>query len=381
MKIVKIFGIVLAAHVVPLTIFLLFIQGCQSTPRQAADTPVVEETGTSAAGSGNWTNQPGASGESFPAESVLAPTPLGAPLTGLTPAERARNAPTRPDNPGEFISSEAAPPALSASPAPAGPTTYTVVAGDSLWKIARKNGTTIDELTKANPRLKATLQPGDVINLPAGVAPAAPSAGAATGTRAGTPAVTSSAAMSTYTVRPGDALARIAARNGITVAALRQANNLRSDTIQVGQQLSIPVSGPSSPSAAGTADAGRGPAAARGITVTVQSGETLSVIAQRYHVTVAEIMKVNNITDARKVRAGQELMIPGYEPVGGGVVPPAPVSRPAPARAGASTAPQQPPASPPAAAPAPEPMPDLDTLPADAVDVPVVPVDEPVPQP
>jgi LysM repeat protein len=398
MKIVKIFGLVVALHVVPLTIFLLS-QGCQSSLRKAPEQPAPSDVQPVEPVSGNWSSQ----GETPPgrvaSESTLTPMPVGAPLTGLTPAERARTSPIRPDNPEAYISTTAQPSALAPA-APAGASTYTVMAGDSLWKIAKKHGTTVAELAKANPTLKGdALKPGIVLQLPAGVAGTQPAAAPAGGTQMLTMpsfspggSVTSAAATSTYVVRAGDSLARIAARNGTTVAALRQANNLRSDTIQIGQSLVIPSTGPAGAVAAAPAGAApattavaSAPAAARGITVTVQPGETLSVIARRYHVTVQDIMTANQIGDARKVRAGQSLRIPGYEPVGGGVVPPAPAPVRAPStttRPGVSAPPAQQPVEAPAEGPATQPAPDLDTmLPPGAVDAPVVPVDEPVPQP
>ena len=46
-----------------------------------------------------------------------------------------------------------------------------------------------------------------------------------------------------YAVQSGDTLSRIARRNGVTVAALKQANGLSESTIRIGQQLTIPKAG------------------------------------------------------------------------------------------------------------------------------------------
>lgn len=45
---------------------------------------------------------------------------------------------------------------------------YTVVKGDSLWKIANANGVTVADLRKANPRLAKSdlIHPGDVLKVP-----------------------------------------------------------------------------------------------------------------------------------------------------------------------------------------------------------------------
>ncbi len=55
----------------------------------------------------------------------------------------------------------------AAAPAKAG--SYTVVAGDTLFKIARDNKSTVDEVMAANPHIKATiLSPGMILTIPSG---------------------------------------------------------------------------------------------------------------------------------------------------------------------------------------------------------------------
>ena len=45
---------------------------------------------------------------------------------------------------------------------------YTVVKGDSLWKIANNNGVSVAELRTANPKYAKTdvIHPGDVLKIP-----------------------------------------------------------------------------------------------------------------------------------------------------------------------------------------------------------------------
>lgn len=52
-----------------------------------------------------------------------------------------------------------------------------------------------------------------------------------------------SSAQRTYTVRPGDTLARIARRYHTTITAIREANGLRSDSVRDGQELFVPRPG------------------------------------------------------------------------------------------------------------------------------------------
>lgn len=47
-------------------------------------------------------------------------------------------------------------------------------------------------------------------------------------------------------------------------------------------------------------------------TYQVKSGDSLSLIAKRFHVSKADMMKLNKISDANKIRVGQKLKLPGY---------------------------------------------------------------------
>jgi LysM repeat protein len=110
------------------------------------------------------------------------------------------------------------------------------------------------------------------------------------------------AAGATYTVQPGDTLSDIAVENGTTASALIRENNLSNpDRIHVGQQLVIP----------GTAGAG---GAASSSTHTVSSGESLSMIAAKYSMTVAALAEANGITNTNVIYIGTRLNL-SAEPV------------------------------------------------------------------
>lgn len=168
-------------------------------------------------------------------------------------------------------------------------------------------------------------------------ASAAPSVGVRfTPTRPNTPVASTLVAepvkdvtpMTTYTVKSGDSLWSIANKNKLSVPELAAANSLKSTTIlQPGQKLIIP--GKSSGRTAATAEptaAASKPAAAAAATAkptgstmkhTVQSGETLGAIAQKYGVRQRDLAIANNITDPLKLAAGKELVIPGWDPANG----------------------------------------------------------------
>lgn len=58
-----------------------------------------------------------------------------------------------------------------------------------------------------------------------------------------TPPARNNTSTKTYVAKSGDSLTKIAARHGVSVEAIRQANNLKTDNILVGQKLKIPVTG------------------------------------------------------------------------------------------------------------------------------------------
>ena len=95
-----------------------------------------------------------------------------------------------------------------------------------------------------------------------------------------------------YTVKRGDSLSVIAQRYKVTLAELKSANSISSNTIHVGQELAIPGIG-----------------AALSEEHTIRRGETLSEIAQRYQVSLGSLRLANNITSDR-IMVGQVLIIP-----------------------------------------------------------------------
>lgn len=111
-------------------------------------------------------------------------------------------------------------------PAPA-PMVVTVAAGDTLWDLARRHGTDPAAIAAANGLTETSLiRPGDELTIPGRYA------SAETGDRGGS-------AAPTITVDPGDSLWQIARRYNTTVAALMAANELESDHLNAGQELTI----------------------------------------------------------------------------------------------------------------------------------------------
>lgn len=114
----------------------------------------------------------------------------------------------------------------------------------------------------------------------------------------------------TYTVQRGDTLYTIAQRFGVSVGSLRQRNGLWTDSLRIGQRITIPTG-------TGTAST-----AASGWTYTVRRGDTLFTISQRVGVPVDTLRSVNGLA-SNTLRIGQRLTIPtggttAATPAGGG---------------------------------------------------------------
>lgn len=165
---------------------------------------------------------------------------------------------------------------------------YVVRPGDWLGRIASRHGVTLSALLQANGlTASSVILPGQRLAIP--VAGGGGPSGSASGS---------------YTVRPGDWLARIAARHGVSLEALLDANGLNVDSLILpGQTLRIPRDGADgSPSPA--------PAPADGATYTVVAGDSLSAIASRHRVPLTALLAVNGFTVDTVIVPGMQVRLP-----------------------------------------------------------------------
>src|SRR6185295_9135567 len=105
--------------------------------------------------------------------------------------------------------------------------TVRVCRGETLWDIARRNGTTVESLRRANGLRGSSVRSGQLLKVPGSAAASpAPRARATTRSRAGSSAHGRSRLRTVRTVRVsrGDTLSEIARRQGISIASLRKAN-------------------------------------------------------------------------------------------------------------------------------------------------------------
>ncbi|MGR3766050.1 C40 family peptidase [Rossellomorea sp. NS-SX7] len=151
---------------------------------------------------------------------------------------------------------------------------YRVQSGDTLSAIAYKYDTSVSNIKNWNDLTSDMIYVNQVLEVSA-------------------PATTST---KTYTVQSGDYLSKIGQKFDVYVAELKKWNNLTSDVIYPGQVLK--VSAPTSTTQ---------PAPTTG-TYTVQSGDTLSHIAARYDVSVSQIKSWNGL-NSDTIYVGQKLSI------------------------------------------------------------------------
>ncbi len=152
---------------------------------------------------------------------------------------------------------------------------YIVKKGDSLWSIASKNNTTVDNIKKLNNLSSNNLSIGQVLKL---------SYDAENG---------SAEESNIYTVKKGDSLWLIANKYGTTVDELSSANGLKSNTLSIGQTLIIPEKKESTSE----------------ISYVVKKGDSLWLIANKYDTTVEKIKSTNNLK-SNTLSIGQVLVIP-----------------------------------------------------------------------
>ncbi|MCB5294197.1 Muramidase-2 [Arthrobacter sp. SO3] len=164
------------------------------------------------------------------------------------------------------------------------------------------------------PGQKIKLGAPDAAPEPEAPAAAAPTAAAAAG--------------SVYTVKSGDTLGAIAARLGVKLSEVFGWNGLNlGSIIYPGQQIKIgggtAAPAPSAPAAPAPVAPASTPAAPASGSYTIKSGDTLSGIAARNGVKLADVLSANRLTMSSIIYPGQKLALPGASIAPASSTPPA----------------------------------------------------------
>lgn len=160
---------------------------------------------------------------------------------------------------------------------------YTVRRGDTLYSIANKFGTTVDTIKRLNNLTSNTLTIGQTLLISEETLPE----------------------VSTYIVEKGDTLYGIANKFGTTVDIIKRLNNLTVNTLLPGQQILVPATDQIPVEEEPTIP----PIEQPYIIYTVQKGDSLWKISQRYKVPVNDITAFNNLSNIN-LKIGDELRIP-----------------------------------------------------------------------
>ena len=170
---------------------------------------------------------------------------------------------------------------------------HVVQRGDTLYSIARRNGTSVTAIVQTNGLRNANyIWVGQRLSIPGG----------GSGSSGGSGTV--------HVVRRGQTLYSIARYYGTSVTAIVRTNGLpNANYIWVGQRLRI---------SGGGSSRGGGSVPPGGAIHVVQRGETLQRIALHYGTTWAAIVSANGLRNPNLIYVGQRLRIPGGGGGGGG---------------------------------------------------------------
>ena len=214
-------------------------------------------------------------------------------------------------------------PGVSNNPTTSNAQTYTVVAGDSVWKIAHQFGISMDTLRSLNNIQNNFIYPGQVLkiriissnNVTTPTPESTPSI--PTGSQTSTQTPTNQTSDTIYTVKSGDSLWAIANKHGLSVSQLKSINHLTSDIIYPGQKLNTKTkvssqdtvsSSTTKPAPSQESITSSNTSTSTSKTYTVASGDSLWAIANKHGLSVSQLKNMNGLT-SDVIYPGKQLLV------------------------------------------------------------------------
>lgn len=181
--------------------------------------------------------------------------------------------------------------------------------GEYLGRIASKYNVSVAKIKKWNKLKSDNIRVGQkLVIYRGGSGPSVAETSSSASTSQQTKSSTSSASSQTkitYTVKKGDVLGKIAEAHRVSVAKIKEWNNLPNNNIKIGQKLTIYTNGGPAKQTSNSAASATGHT-----TYTVKSGDTFYSIAKNYPgVSAQNIMDYNGITSS-KLKPGMVIKIP-----------------------------------------------------------------------
>lgn len=188
---------------------------------------------------------------------------------------------------------------------------YKVKSGDYLGRIASRYRVSVNQIKRWNNLKNNNIRVGQRLRIyRGGVAPSSSSAASTSSSSASSSTGSQTGNKVTYTVKSGDVLGKIAEKHGVGVSEIKKWNNLKDNTIKIGQKLTIYTG--EEPSST-EKPSGNSAAGAKGhSTYKVKSGDSFYSIAKNYPgVSAQNIMDYNGMKSSN-LKPGMTIKIPQF---------------------------------------------------------------------
>ncbi len=159
---------------------------------------------------------------------------------------------------------------------------YIIQANDNLWDISQRSGSTVSEIKKANGLRSNRLYAGQKLYIP------------------NLPADAINASKNVHIVAKNESISTIADKYSVRMASIKTTNNLKSNTLTVGQKIIIPAQEKKLKINFAKARTAK--------KYTVRRGDTLWSISQKHGISMASLQEWNSL-EGSYIRPGDTLSI------------------------------------------------------------------------